>query len=243
MDVSSLSLPARREFGSLDKGLLSVSIVCGAGYLIAPFLSASQSSPAGAAAIVIVIIKGLAVLPLALLAVHRLDGRDRVLLGGALALSSLGDVFLALRGGEHFIFGLLSFLVAHLLYIALFARHWPKPLLTARRQKLLIAVVLLFSMVMMWWLLPLAGGLMIPVMVYYCVLTAMVVSATLAGFGGGPVAVGAVLFMISDSLIGISRFRWATGGLTAGFLIWSTYYLAQYFIATGVIGERREAKR
>ncbi len=42
------------------------------------------------------------------------------MLAGALVASLAGDVFLMLPGGQWFIPGLASFLVAHLFYIALF---------------------------------------------------------------------------------------------------------------------------
>lgn len=92
---------------------------------------------------------------------------------------------------------------------------------------------------MMWWMLPVPGGQTVPVTIYFCGLMMMVSAATLADFSSKKVIIGAVLFLISDALIGLSRFKQVMDGLTPGFLIWSTYYLAQYLIAFGFIGEDR----
>src|SRR5262249_16902557 len=79
-----------------------------------------------------VIFKVLSVLLLAVLG-SRVDR----LLGGALAISSLGDFLLGVRrlgsldGESLFLLGLVSFLIAHLVYIALFRKNqvllWWKP--------------------------------------------------------------------------------------------------------------------
>jgi len=51
------------------------------------------------------------------------------------------------------------------------------------------------------------GRLLIPALAYACAITAMVVSAILAGFARPYVVIGALLFLISDSLIAAGRFR------------------------------------
>jgi uncharacterized membrane protein YhhN len=50
---------------------------------------------------------------------------------------------------------------------------------------------------------------------------------------------GALLFLLSDTLIALSTFKHLVSGKLAGFLIWSTYYLAQYLMTFGFIGEKR----
>ncbi|MBP6854482.1 MAG: sterol desaturase family protein, partial [Rhodoferax sp.] len=62
------------------------------------------------------------VLAIGMVAVQPFAGpaRERLVLAGALVASLAGDVFLMLPGGQWFIPGLASFLLAHLFYIALF---------------------------------------------------------------------------------------------------------------------------
>lgn len=205
------------------------SIICGVSYLLAPFLLAEQIRtywPLNA------VVKGLAVSPLALLVWQGLQGKDGKLLSVALVFSSLGDIFLALRNGNYFVFGLLSFLVAHLFFIALWRRNWPAPLRISSLQKSVLTALTLFLLVMLWWMLP-VPGLSVPVALYMLVLTTMVMAATLVDTTHPWIAIGAVLFLLSDSLIALSTFKQVVGGRLAGLLIWSTYYLAQYLMTFG----------
>src|ERR1039457_4679552 len=61
----------------------------------------------------------------------------------------------------------------------------------------------------------------------------MVISAILARFENPWVAVGAILFLISDSLLAVNKFK--TPVPYRDFLVWSTYYAGQYGIAVGFL--------
>ena len=76
----------------------------------------------------------------------------------------------------------------------------------------------------------------VPVLIYSGAITVMTVSTILAGFSRPFVWIGAMLFMISDSLIAAGRFR--TPVPLAVYLIWPTYYLGQYGIAIGFLREK-----
>ncbi|MFN7927661.1 MAG: lysoplasmalogenase [Blastocatellia bacterium] len=231
MNLGPVSIWQWRALGSLERASFFVSLICGVSYLLAPFFLLAEMRaywPVSAA------IKGLAVAPLAVLAWRLLKGADEKLLTLALAFSSLGDIFLALRGGNYFVFGLLSFLVAHLFFITLWLRHWPQPLRADRLRQVVVAALLLFLAVMLWWMLPIPG-LSLPVAVYMGVLTTMVVTATLTAVKSNWVMLGAILFLLSDTLIALSTFKDVVGGRLAGFLIWSTYYLAQYLMTFGFL--------
>ncbi len=208
-----------------DKFLLRISIICGVIYLIAPFLFGEQLATYW---LPNAIIKTLSIALLALLAFRA----NALLLGLALLFGSLGDLFLALPFGL-FVYGLSAFLIGHLVYSFLWVRHWKSPLKLTSNQKLVSAILFLFTMFMLGFLLPLEGGLTIPVAVYMIVITAMAISAVLAGFSCNWIVLGAILFVISDTLIALGRFKHVVTGLTSGFLIWSTYYLAQYLITMG----------
>ena len=132
---------------------------------------------------------------------------DPAILGIALALSSLGDVLLDLPRWGGFVRGLVAFLLAHLVYIALFARNFRRPLRPRLPQLLLIGLVLLYSLTLSAWFAPSLGPMANPVMIYICTITTMVVWAILAGFSRPWVWIGAVLFLISDSLIAVNRFK------------------------------------
>ena len=157
--------------------------------------------------------------------------RDSQILAAALTLSCIGDVFLHLGPRRYFGQALGAFLLAHVAYTLLFVRSWRRPFRPGGVQLILAAAVLVYSMVVTGWLASGLGEHAVPVMVYSGAITAMTVSAILAGFSMPFVWIGAMLFVVSDSLIAIGRFKTALP-LTA-YLIWPTYYLAQYGIAIG----------
>lgn len=237
MNTDVLTFGRLRGFGETDKWLLLLSIGCGSLYLAT---QSAQPFPGSIA------IKALSIAPLAALAFRLLRGakphgiewlrdRDNVILGAALSFSCLGDIFLDLPG-NFFVQGLVSFLVAHFIYILLFVRNWPRPLRPGGLQLALSAGILIFSLLQSNWLAPDLGAMAKPVMVYICAITVMAVTAILAGFAKPYVWIGAVLFVISDSLIAIGRFKSPVP--LAEYLIWATYYLGQYGIAIGFLQEK-----
>jgi uncharacterized membrane protein YhhN len=175
------------------------------------------------------IVKGMSVGPLALLAF--LAGSP--VLGLALALSTLGDILLDLDPERLFVFGLGSFLLAHLVYIFLFVRNRRRNIILGMPRVLLSALVLVYSIGVSAWLLPSLGGLIVPVAIYMCAITAMVVSAILARFSNPWIVVGAILFLISDSLLAVNKFK--TPVPYRDFMVWTTYYVGQYGIAIGFL--------
>jgi uncharacterized membrane protein YhhN len=236
---STLTFGRLRNFGRVDTGLLLLSIVSSAAYLTARGFGPSTGA---------VVLKALSIAPLAVLAFRvlsratgRPNGREaprryaNVILATALALSCIGDVFLAVDSRRYFGHALRAFLLAHLAYIVLFVRSWPRPLEPSGRQVILAALVVGYSLLAISWLAPGLGQLTVPVMIYAGAITAMTLSAILAGFSRPFVWIGAMLFMISDSLIAAGRFR--TGWSWAMWLIWPTYYLGQYGLAIGFLRE------
>jgi uncharacterized membrane protein YhhN len=233
-----------RRGGSVDAALLFTSLACSAVYL---GTQRWQPFPGS------VVIKALSIAPLAVLAfrllreqdeqargLQRLRDHDSLILAAALGLSCLGDIFLDLDPAGFFVHGLLAFLSAHLVYILLFVRNWQRPLRPTGWQLLLTALVLLYSLLLAHWLAPSLGGLARSVMFYVCVITVMVVTAIQAGFAKPWIVGGAILFMISDSLIAAQRFK--TPLLFSNYLIWATYYSAQYGIAIGFLQEKLGAQ-
>jgi uncharacterized membrane protein YhhN len=87
------------------------------------------------------------------------------------------------------------------------------------------------------------GGFKIPVLIYAAVLTGMVLVA-LFRFGKTTTASfamvfgGAILFMISDSLIAVNKFLEILP--RGGFWIMASYIAAQYLIVTGLSNHKTE---
>lgn len=206
---------------------LALSLACGAIYLVTRGLPDFTGSIA---------IKGLSVGPLAALAFRKLKSRDGITLGISLLFSTLGDLFLAINGEQMFTFGLASFLIAHLLYITLFVRNRPKPMNQVAGRQMLAALLAIFCAAMFAWLWPSLGDMRIPVAAYLCAITGMGITAALAGFRAWWVVAGAMLFIISDSMIAINRFKSPIE--RSDYLIWATYYAGQLFITLGFIREK-----
>jgi uncharacterized membrane protein YhhN len=202
------------------------SLSLGLTYLIALPAYPYAASPA---------IKGLsiailAVLPWMLRPVS--DRRSAGLLSAALIASSAGDLLLDVDPERLFVPGLCAFLAAHVVYTALFATSragWQR--IETPRRILLIAVPVYVFLVSVW-LVPDTGPLKIAVIIYTFAITAMTTTALGSRFGKR-VAAGALLFMLSDTLLAIAKFHGPFPG--RGYLVWATYYAAQYLITTGVL--------
>lgn len=174
----------------------------------------------------------LLIILIALLAKNPVSGAYRWLIVAGLFCSLAGDIFLMLPS-DRFIMGLVSFLLAHLCYIAAFAIDGaPKPL------SLLLALPLLFyAFVMMRILWPHLGSMRMAVVVYMLVIMLMAWQAlnrwTASAQGGSGLALsGALLFVASDSVLAVNRFKGRLPHAQA--LIMSTYFAAQLLIALSI---------
>ena len=159
------------------------------------------------------------------------DSKTSLLLAAALAGSLAGDVFLMFQG--FFIPGLVSFLVAHLFYVALFknGQAW-FPHFGAVAATLGIGV----GMYAFLWTGGLPPALRVPVAAYVLVIALMAAQAIgrATVLRSGPalrVALGAGCFMLSDALLATDRF--VTPLPWAPVWVLSTYYAAQVLIVSG----------
>ncbi len=149
----------------------------------------------------------------------------------ALCFSLLGDIFLMLPS-DRFIAGLVSFLVAHLFYIAAF---WQAALMA---PSMTCGVAVLLVMIPVYLLLHKnLGNLRAPVVVYICVIATMVWAAAsswlaLDSPGAAIALAGALLFMISDTVLAVNRFRRPFGAARP--TIMATYFAAQWLLALSV---------
>jgi uncharacterized membrane protein YhhN len=180
--------------------------------------------------------KTLAVAMLAVLAA--LQGGP-LLLVVALALSAVGDAFLSRDGEKAFLGGLASFLVAHIVYIALFLRSGGgMALLGAEYWRGAIALALaVFVVVMLAALWRRVGpSLRIPIVCYVVAILAMGMAALTTNSVW--VIGGAVLFMASDGLLATEKFLVAAISPHRAWMrlaVWGLYYAAQLAITLGFL--------
>ena len=166
---------------------------------------------------------------------------------GALLFSFGGDAILMYDSKPiYFLLGLGSFAIAQLLYVFAFrkARNDGDWRLPAIYQIAYAIPFTAFAGVLLWMLLPVVGDDMrIPVTVYALLILSMALNAVYRvnrtnQDSYNQVFFGAVLFMLSDSILAINKFH--TPMANAGLWIMSTYILAQWNIINGLLKHYNE---
>jgi uncharacterized membrane protein YhhN len=176
-------------------------------------------------------------------------GEDRsfvVLL--AIIFSLAGDVSLMFDSinSLYFIIGLISFLISHVFYIIAYRQHQNSEQADSLQgiQKLRAAFpIVLAGTGLVVILYPSLGTLKFPVIVYAIVLVVMALNALFrlgrtSAVSFWFVFVGALFFMVSDSILAINKFLSPLP--QSGLLIMSTYISAQFLIIEGLIAHPRK---
>jgi len=192
--------------------LIASSVVLGS---IFPLVESSLPMSADA------IVKGLCVGLLALAAVVSARNLSGWMLAAVLAAGTTGDVLLALPGG--FKAGAAAFGAGHIVAIWLYLCNRAPVRSFARMTA--IATLLIVGVVLPRLLLP--GDFALEA--YALLLTGMVAAALASRFDRR-VAIGALMFLISDALIGV-RMQFPEANVVAlGWLVWWLYYFGQLLI-------------
>lgn len=156
----------------------------------------------------------------------------------ALFFSWAGDILLMFvpTNDNFFLLGLASFLIAHIFYIVFF--HHVRVKENIQSNLWLLIVVVVYYVVLITWLSPYLDDMKLPVRIYGVVISVMLMLAmhmlSLKNkIAGNWMMWGAVLFVISDSVLAINKFYqpFEVGNV----IIMLTYGLAQLFIVTGAI--------
>jgi uncharacterized membrane protein YhhN len=172
------------------------------------------------------------------------DGRLKYGVVFALFFSLLGDCLLMFSSKTFFLLGLGAFLMAHLCYIVAFSQTHnllgERALL--RRKPWLLFFFAVYFAILMVMVFPGLGPMRIPVLTYATVIMVMVLMA-LNRWKRVPqdsfswVFLGALLFMLSDSLIAITRFGFPIPFSQTWIML--TYMAAQYLIVAGMLWQIR----
>lgn len=165
---------------------------------------------------------------------------SRNLLLAALAFSWIGDIVLLFAdiAEIYFILALASFLISHLLYCTLFNKQKTVEIRNNIVFRVGCLIILLYVVAMISFLLPTLGSLKVPVIIYAFVISTMLLFA-FNGFlswskpGNKYVFYGAVIFVISDSILAINKFY--TSIEKGSFFIMLTYLVAQYLLVLGIL--------
>ncbi len=162
----------------------------------------------------------------------KLNFSDKLILG-ALSFSCLGDILLMFQGyhAQFFLFGLLSFLVTQIAYSWIFSFEYKRnfyyrlPFIAYSYDVFLIIKS------------SLSDFMIVPVFAYIIAITTMGMRAaeriTYPPSSYTFVLLGAILFILSDSIIAINKFSYSIP--SADFLIMSTYIIGQYLVVEGLL--------
>ena len=205
---------------TMARWILIASIIAGVSYVASWSLKLSLPTE--------VLWKGAGVGLLAVYAALKARSADGWLLTAVMALGALGDVLLVTSG---LTIGALAFLAGDVTAIALYARNRRK----ASTPALLAAAAIIPVVVGIAFHLPADRAGAPGVALYATGLSAMAASAWLSRFPRDRVALGALMFLVSDLLI------FARGGLlpesfATGLAVWGLYYAGQLLICLGVTG-------
>ena len=154
----------------------------------------------------------------------------------ALICSLLGDILLMFVGesAHFFTLGLVAFLIAHVIYILLFLKHRNKTRSPLRFSVLLI----IYALSLFYLLMDSLGDMLIPVAIYMIVILSMATTAYLRKdsvniLSYGLVFIGALCFMISDSILALNKFYQPIPFSNISIML--TYALAQLLIVLGIL--------
>lgn len=165
-----------------------------------------------------------------------LTGNIRIFMVLALICSVTGDILLSMD--NLFVPGLVAFLLAQVIYTGIFG----KAATFSKKGALWGLMVITYMVIAGAFILPKAGDFLIPVTVYMIAISLMSIAA---GFRNDPhfmfVAIGAFIFMSSDTFIAINKFVTPFDG--ARYAIMTTYYAAQLMICFGIVRHHNLIKR
>lgn len=154
----------------------------------------------------------------------------------ALTFSLVGDILLMFvdQNPVFFMLGLFAFLIAHIMFIITFLKQKN----TSRQPLAFIAILLIYASGLFYLLKDGLGAMLIPVAIYMLVILTMSTSAYLRK--GSVISqnyymvfYGAILFMVSDSLLAFNMFYKPFPLANIGIMV--TYALAQFFIVIGIL--------
>jgi len=157
----------------------------------------------------------------------------------ALSFSLLGDCLLMFvdQSSQFFISGLIAFLIAHVFYIIVFLKSRNK----SKSPFGFIMLMLIYGLGLFYLLKNGLADMLIPVVIYMLVILTMSTSSFLrrgkvSHISFNLVFLGAILFMISDSLLALNKFYKPLPWSDISIML--TYALAQLSLVFGILKQR-----
>jgi uncharacterized membrane protein YhhN len=158
----------------------------------------------------------------------------------ALGAAAAGDFFLAFDKKWLLPFGILSFLIAQLLYLLIFFGLWMlapdgSPLWPRYAAMALVVASALGALV---WMAPKLKWMALAVVPYSIAISAMACMAMWLPWAAWPAMLGALLFLTSDFVLAAELFRLPPDAPARRItvpMVWWTYAAAQLLIVWGIV--------
>jgi uncharacterized membrane protein YhhN len=168
-----------------------------------------------------------------------LELKTRKIMLLALVFSLIGDISIMFDhvSTNYFLIGLISFLIAHIMYVLVFLENRKK----SQKSISFIVILIVYTSTLFYILKDGLNEMLIPVIIYILVILAMAITASyrkgnVTTLSYNLVLVGALFFVVSDSILAINKFH--TAITSKHLLIMITYALAQYCIVMGVLKQK-----
>jgi len=167
---------------------------------------------------------------------HKVEKKTKILVSIALLCTLIGDIQLIYARNIEYLFlgGLTAFLIAKIVYIIEFSRSRNKEV------NFLIPslILLLYGGSLFWYLFGSLGELTIPVALYMTTAWIMILFAylrkdELSDNGYIYVLTGALLLMLSASIVAITRFK--SDIPFSGVLVMAIHSISQLFLVLGIL--------
>lgn len=157
------------------------------------------------------------------------------IMAAGFALSALGDYFLDLRGAKWFLPGLILFFIAHVAFaVYLFGHTVPLSMYTRFEWGMSVGLIAATIGFYIWLKPALPSDMKIPVAAYSAVITLMGIAALTTTLPSLLVPIGALLFIASDVVLSIERFKFKFP--LDKQINWALYASGQILLAVGVVG-------
>lgn len=163
-----------------------------------------------------------------------LTGFHKTLMILALFFCISGDVFLHLGRQKFFMGGLISFALAHLVYLLYFFKLYKGK----RGSNKIIFLFLTYGAVLAW-LFRDVGDLQIPVWTYLAIIIFMAIGAYKSSLFNNFLIIGVSVFIFSDTILALDKFIIPIP--LAPQIVFLFYFTAQLFIVLGVVKSHSKA--
>lgn len=149
-------------------------------------------------------------------------------------LSAIGDFFLDLPDDKFFLPGLIAFFLAHLAY-AVFLMSYIIPLdsWTWLEWSIVSGLPVISVGFYLWLRSDLPNDMKVPVAAYVSIITIMGIAAFASSLGSMLIPLGAALFIASDAVLAIERFKFSFAFDDK--IVWVFYASGQILLAMGVV--------